>query len=149
MADYRGMTTNDRVFAANLFEEYERAARKRDRTKKIELLSRVDLEMSEVCVRDFCEDEIAFADIENEASTARSATLLGRAERSSPKAAQRARREARGLDGEGADRAIIDGAVMLGVLIIGLPESARRTGRQTGPWQPSIGSPAANASWHS
>jgi hypothetical protein len=45
----------------------------------------------------------AFAYIENEASTARSATLLGRAERSSRNAAQR-RRQARGLDGEGADR---------------------------------------------
>jgi len=43
MPDYRGMTTNERLFVANLLEEYQVAARKRDRAKMIELLSRVDL----------------------------------------------------------------------------------------------------------
>jgi hypothetical protein len=43
MSDYRGMTTFERLCAANLFKEYEGAARKRDRAKMIELLSRVDL----------------------------------------------------------------------------------------------------------
>jgi hypothetical protein len=47
----------------------------------------------------------------SEASTARSTTLLGRSERSSPNAAQR-RAEGAGLDGEGAGQAIIDIAVM-------------------------------------
>jgi hypothetical protein len=53
MSDYRGMTTNERFFAADLFEEYERAVRKRDRTKMIELLSLVDLGMSEVLCKKF------------------------------------------------------------------------------------------------
>jgi hypothetical protein len=43
MVDYRGMTTNERLFAANLIEEWDEAARNRDRAKMIELLSRVDL----------------------------------------------------------------------------------------------------------
>jgi len=105
-------------------------------------------ECPKFCVRDFCECGIAFADIETEASTATvSHTLLGRAERSSPKAAQRARQ--RGLDGDGADQAIMDVAVMSGALIVRLPESARRTEWQTGPWQPSIGPLGASASRHS
>jgi hypothetical protein len=43
MSDYRGMTTNERLFAANLLPEFNVAARKQDRAKMIELLSRVDL----------------------------------------------------------------------------------------------------------
>jgi hypothetical protein len=43
MPDYRGMTTNERLFAANLLGEWDVAARNRDRAKMIELLSRVDL----------------------------------------------------------------------------------------------------------
>jgi hypothetical protein len=43
MVDYRGMTTNERLYAANLIEEWDEAARNRDRAKMIELLSRVDL----------------------------------------------------------------------------------------------------------
>lgn len=41
--DYGGMTTHERLFATDLFNEYKAAARKRDRTKMIELLSLVDL----------------------------------------------------------------------------------------------------------
>jgi hypothetical protein len=52
-----------------------------------------------------------FADIEDTASAARSATLLGRTEQSSPDAAQR-RAEGAGLDGEGARQAIIGAAAM-------------------------------------
>jgi hypothetical protein len=43
MVDYRGMTTNERLFAANLLEEWDEATRNRDRVKMIELLSRVEL----------------------------------------------------------------------------------------------------------
>jgi hypothetical protein len=43
MPRYRGMTTNERLFAANLLEEWDVAARNRDRAKMRELLSRVDL----------------------------------------------------------------------------------------------------------
>jgi hypothetical protein len=50
--------------------------------------------------------------IGNRALTARSATLLGRTEQSSPNAAQR-RANGAGLDGEGADQAIIRVAAML------------------------------------
>ena len=39
-------------------------------------------ECQKFCVRDFCEDGFAFLSIEHEASAARSATLLGRSERS-------------------------------------------------------------------
>jgi hypothetical protein len=43
MSDYRGLTTNERLFVANLLEDWDVAVRDRDRTKMIELLSRVDL----------------------------------------------------------------------------------------------------------
>jgi hypothetical protein len=43
MPDYGGMTTNERLVAANLFDEFDVAARNRERTKMIDLLSRVDL----------------------------------------------------------------------------------------------------------
>jgi hypothetical protein len=41
--DSRGMTTNERLFAAGLIDKFDSAARKRDRAKMIKLLSRVDL----------------------------------------------------------------------------------------------------------
>jgi hypothetical protein len=44
-------------------------------------------ECQEFCVRDFCEGGFAFWYIDTETSAARSANLLGRAERSSPEAA--------------------------------------------------------------
>lgn len=101
--------------------------------------------MSGVCVRDFCEGGFPFWCIETEASTARLPTLLGRTERSSPEAAQR-RAAGAGLDGDGACQAIIDSAMMS---VIGIsvwsPESARRTGWQTGPWPRSIQRIAASA----
>ena len=68
------------------------------------------------------------------ASVARSASLLGRIEQSSPKAAQR-RATGAGLDCEDAVQAIIDAAAMLMVIIA--PGSARRTGWRTGPWRRS------------
>src|SRR5689334_22227791 len=68
-------------------------------------------ECQKFCVSDFCEGGFPFRYIENESSAARSPTLLGRAERSSPKAAQR-RAAGAGLDGEGADQAIMDVGVM-------------------------------------
>jgi hypothetical protein len=78
-------------------------------------------------VRDFCEGGFSFPYIETEASTARSTTLLGRSERSSPEAAQR-RAVGAGLDGEDADQAIVAVAVMVGFCIIVLfLESAQRT----------------------
>jgi hypothetical protein len=43
MSDYRGLTTNERLFVADLLEDWEVAVRARDRTKMMELLSRVDL----------------------------------------------------------------------------------------------------------
>jgi hypothetical protein len=49
--------------------------------------------------------------------------LLGRTTRSSPSAALR-RAEGAGLDGEGADQAIIDIAVISSVLIIGCSRKA-------------------------
>ena len=49
--------------------------------------------------------------MDSEPSLAWQPTLLGRTERSSPKAAQR-RAAGAGLDGEGADQAIIAAAVM-------------------------------------
>ena len=90
-------------------------------------------ECPKFCVRDFCEGGFCFPGVESKASAARLATLLGRTERSSPNVAQR-RAEGAGLDGEGADRAIIDVAAMSAIVIIVLfPESARRTGWRIGP----------------
>ena len=65
-------------------------------------------ECQELCVRDFCEGGFWFAYIEHKALLieARLTTLLGRSERSSPKAALRCAAGA-GLDGEGASQAII------------------------------------------
>jgi hypothetical protein len=76
----------------------------------------------------FCEGEFPFWHIETEASSARSTTLLGRTERSSPEAAQR-RAAGAGLDGERAAQAIILRAVMsIAAVIAPFLESARRTG---------------------
>ena len=41
--DYRGMTVNERLFTAGLLEEYDVAARRRDRATMILILLRVDL----------------------------------------------------------------------------------------------------------
>ena len=86
------------------------------------------------CVRDFCAGEFRFVvSIENEASEAWSASLLGCSERSSPKAAWR-RAEGAGLDGEAAGQAMIGLAMMPVAMIIALfLENAHRTGWQTGP----------------
>ena len=109
----------------------------------------VPWECQNFCVRDLCEGGFSFPSIESEASAAWSATLLGRAERSSPKAAQR-RAAGAGLDGEGVCQAIIDVAAMsASVFIVRFPESVRRTEWRTGPWQPSTRSLAASAGRHS
>lgn len=63
-------------------------------------------ECQKFCVRDFCEGGFGFACIQTETFMARLASLLGRSERSSPKAAQR-RAEGAGLDGDGADQPIV------------------------------------------
>ena len=42
-ADFRGMTTNERLWATGLLDDFDAAARSRDRAQMIELLSRVDL----------------------------------------------------------------------------------------------------------
>ena len=84
-------------------------------------------ECQELCVRDFCEGGFWFAYIEHKASEARLTTLLGRSERSSPKAALR-RATGAGLDGEDASEATIAGAVMSVVLVIAqFPGNVRRT----------------------
>jgi len=41
--DYSGMTTNERLFVAGVLDQFDDAARKRDRATMIELLSRVEL----------------------------------------------------------------------------------------------------------
>jgi Transposase len=108
-------------------------------------LRHADGECQKFCVSDFCEGGFEFSYIATEASTARSASLLGRIERSSPNAAPR-RAEGAGLDGDGADQAIIDDVVMSIVFIIVLPlENGRRIGWRTGPWRRSIQSLVASA----
>jgi hypothetical protein len=85
-------------------------------------------ECQKFCVWGFCEGEFPFWHIETEASSARSTTLLGRTERSSPEAAQR-RAAGAGLDGERAAQAIILRAAMsIAAVIAPFLESARRTG---------------------
>ena len=106
-------------------------------------------EYQKFCVRDFCEGGFAVWNIESEASSPRSAILLGRAERSSPEAAQR-RAAGAGLDGESADQAMIISAAMSVVFVIVLfLENARRTEWRTGPWPQSIRYLAASAARHS
>jgi len=106
---------------------------------------RLRRECPEFCVRDFCEGGFGFWFIESVASAARSATLLGAPERSSPEAAQR-RAVGAGLDGEGADQAIIAPAAMSSAAIIAsFLESARRIESRTGSWRKSIRPRAASA----
>jgi len=94
--------------------------------------SEASVRSEKFCVSDFCEDGFAYSYIANEASTAQSSSLLGRIERSSPNAAPR-RVEGAGLDGNGADQAIIDDVVMSIVFIIALLlENGRRIGWRTG-----------------
>ena len=91
--------------------------------------------------------DFRFLPIEIETSATRTASLLGRTERSSPEAVQRGAAGA-GLVGDGGDQAII-GVAMMSVLIIAwCQESVGRTGWQTGPWQSSIRCPAASACRH-
>ena len=89
----------------------KKAAAKAEKSKKPVAIVSYDekpgiRECQKFCVSDFCEGGFCVSYIGTEASAARSASLLGRIERSSPNAAQR-RAEGAGLDGEGADRAII------------------------------------------
>jgi hypothetical protein len=82
--------------------------------------------------------DFRFGTSDTEASTARPATLLGRAEQSSP-APFGAPLCGLGLDGEGAGQAMIGAAVMSVLSVIELfLENAHRTEWQTGPLQPSI-----------
>ncbi len=41
--DYSGMTVNERLFSAGLLEDWGAAKKSRDRTRMVELLSKVDL----------------------------------------------------------------------------------------------------------
>jgi hypothetical protein len=41
--DFRGMTTNERLMAAGLLDDFDAAAKRRDRAAMIELFDRVDL----------------------------------------------------------------------------------------------------------
>ena len=112
-------------------------------------LRRRDRECQKVCVRDFCEGGFPVWYIDTEASTARPATLLGRAEQSSP-APLGAPLCGSGLDGEGAGQAIIGAAVMsVRSVIVLFLENAHRTEWQTGPLQPSIPCRVASACRHS
>ena len=45
--DFSGMTVNERLFAAGLLDDFGTAARRRDRTKMIELLTQVAVDMPE------------------------------------------------------------------------------------------------------
>lgn len=49
-SDYSGMTVNERLFVAGLLEEYEQAARRRDRGAMIEVLARVGVQPPEATV---------------------------------------------------------------------------------------------------
>lgn len=40
---FAGMTTNERLFAAGLLDTFNQAARRRDRARMIEVLSKVEL----------------------------------------------------------------------------------------------------------
>jgi hypothetical protein len=105
-------------------------------------------ECQKFCVTGFCEGGFPFWYIDTAASTARPASLLGRAEQSSP-APLGAPLCGSGLDGEGAGQAIIDAAVMSVLSVIGLfLKSAHRIEWQTGPLQLSIPSRVANACRH-
>ena len=44
---YAGMTVNERLFTAGLFDEFDEAARRRNRDLMIELLKRVEIETAE------------------------------------------------------------------------------------------------------
>lgn len=48
--DYSGMTVNERLFATGLLDEFEQAARRRDRDAMIEILRRVDVQPPEATV---------------------------------------------------------------------------------------------------
>ena len=41
---YSGMTTNERLFVAGLLDKFDAAARKRDRSRMIAILTKVELE---------------------------------------------------------------------------------------------------------
>ena len=45
-ADYSGMTLNERLFAAGILEQFDTAARRRDRARMISLLLTVDVGQS-------------------------------------------------------------------------------------------------------
>ena len=45
--NYSGMTANERLVEAGLLDEFDEAARRRDRDKMIELLRRVDVQSPE------------------------------------------------------------------------------------------------------
>ncbi len=46
-ADYSGMTLNERLFAAGLLDQFDAAARRRDRAQLVELLKLVQLNQTE------------------------------------------------------------------------------------------------------
>jgi hypothetical protein len=76
------------------------------------------------------------------------ASLLGDTDRSNPKVALRCA-EGAGLDGEGANQAILGLAAMRVVIIIlAFPENAHRIGSRIASWQPSIRPTVASACLH-
>lgn len=42
-AHFTGMTTNERLYAANLLDAFDQAARRRDRARMVEVLGKVQL----------------------------------------------------------------------------------------------------------
>ena len=50
--DYRGMTTNERLWTAGLMEEWDAAMQSRDRERMIEILSKVGLASQAVSIAD-------------------------------------------------------------------------------------------------